>query len=553
MPKHAYEHFFPFSSIRAEQRRAIEFALDSYESGKKYVILELATGCGKSAIGITISRYLAQNHSLTFDPDGAPHKGSYVLTTQKILQKQYLDDFGPESSHLDISLLSIKSSNNYRCGFYEDQSCAESRRVLTQLGKKMIGTGFFDHCRGGSCQYAIDKQAFLNAKISLTNFAYFFAETTYGKQLKNRKTLVIDEAHNIENELGNFVEITFSTRFAKDILKCKRQPQSDTQQDVFKWLKSTYRPALVKHTKTIEAAIQSKVFDNNIVTFSELSKQYEMLDKHTCKISRFLESYDTDNWVMNTVLPVGKAGKRYEFKPVDVSSFAYDSLFKYGEKVLLMSATIVDKETYCKSIGLDPAEVAMLAIGSPFPIENRQIHYLPIGSMSKKNVEQTIPILASAIKELLEQHKTEKGIIHCVSNKVANYIFENVNSPRLLVHDSTNRDEILRKHIESVEPTVLLSPSMTEGVDLADDSSRFQILCKIPFPYLGDEVIKRRMNKNASWYPYQTAKSIIQSLGRSIRNYDDHAVSYILDSDWEYFYKRNKKYFPNDFSTLLSQ
>lgn len=145
------------------------------------------------------------------------------------------------------------------------------------------------------------------------------------------------------------------------------------------------------------------------------------------------------------------------------------------------------------------------------------------------------------------------NVVHnCVSNKVANYLFEAVGSDRLLVHDSTNRDEVLRQHIESTLPTVLLSPSMTEGVDLADDASRFQVLCKVPFPYLGDEVIRKRMEKNSSWYPYQTAKSIIQALGRSVRNSDDFAMSYILDADWDFFYKRNRKYFPSDFSSLLS-
>ena len=88
---------------------------------------------------------------------------------------------------------------------------------------------------------------------------------------------------------------------------------------------------------------------------------------------------------------------------------------------------------------------------------------------------------------------------------------------------------------------------MMEGVDLADKSSRFQILCKIPFPYLGDLVIKKRMERNKLWYPYMTAKLIIQSFGRSIRNEKDYAVSYILDSDWQRFYSRNITMFPEEF------
>jgi Rad3-related DNA helicase len=178
---------------------------------------------------------------------------------------------------------------------------------------------------------------------------------------------------------------------------------------------------------------------------------------------------------------------------------------------------------------------------------NRPIHYLPVGSMSKSNIDKTLPKIAEVVKMLLDKHSKEKGIIHCTNYKIAKYIQENVKSSRLMIHDSSNRDEVLKKHIQSQDPTVLLSPSMMEGVDLYDDLSRFQIICKVPFPYLGDLVVKKRMEKNNFWYSYMTAKSIIQSLGRSIRNETDFAESYILDSDWERFYKMNKKMFPAEF------
>jgi Rad3-related DNA helicase len=59
------------------------------------------------------------------------------------------------------------------------------------------------------------------------------------------------------------------------------------------------------------------------------------------------------------------------------------------------------------------------------------------------------------------------------------------------------------------------------------------------------------MERDSTWYPYVTAKSIIQSLGRSIRNKDDHAMSYILDSDWTNFYARNERMFTDDFRLAL--
>ena len=46
------------------------------------------------------------------------------------------------------------------------------------------------------------------------------------------------------------------------------------------------------------------------------------------------------------------------------------------------------------------------------------------------------------------------------------------------------------------------------------------------------------MNKNKGWYALQTAKSIVQACGRSVRSSEDSAVTYILDSDWNTFYRK---------------
>ena len=105
--------------------------------------------------------------------------------------------------------------------------------------------------------------------------------------------------------------------------------------------------------------------------------------------------------------------------------------------------------------------------------------------------------------------------------------------------------------IPGASPSVILSPSMSEGVDLKDDLSRFQVIMKIPYPYLGDPLIRKRMNKWKRWYNLQTAKKIVQSAGRSVRSSEDRAVTYILDSDWERFFRQNRDMFPPEFKRSL--
>ena len=73
-----------------------------------------------------------------------------------------------------------------------------------------------------------------------------------------------------------------------------------------------------------------------------------------------------------------------------------------------------------------------------------------------------------------------------------------------MTHDSTNRELVLQARENCTKPSVLISPSMMEGVDLSGDKSRFQIICKIPFPFLGDKVVQKRMKLHKDWYSSKT-------------------------------------------------
>jgi len=530
-----YTKLFPHEKIRDCQVKAINFALNAFiNNEKKLVILESGTGTGKSAIGLTVSRYL--NNNLGSVDEYSP--GSYFVTTQKILQDQYENDFGCRRG----SMKSIKSSSNYKCSYHKKNSCQESQRLIRNEDKD---SRFFKVCTY-NCTYKNAKQKFLDSPSSVTNFPYFLTEAAFSRKITPRRVLVIDECHNIESELSKFVEVTVSERFVKHALKIS-WPVHTTQFQVVKWMKETYFPKIKSQLSHMDKTLKETGLKSRIKEFASLSKQYDMLKSHVGKIEKFLKVYDKDNWVMDSVSAYGRSKRKFVFKAIDVSPFADEYLFRLGDKILMMSATILDHKTFCRSLGLDESDVAFISIPSPFAVENRPVISYPIGSMSAKNIDMSLPKMTQAVREILKEHKNSKGVIHCHTYRIAKYLKSHIRSKRLLIHTSENRDEILRKHMRSKEPTVLLSPSMSEGVDLHGDLSRFQIIMKIPYPYLGDPLIKKRMNKWKGWYPLQTAKKIVQSAGRSVRSEDDSAVTYILDSDWERFFRQNRDMFPEEF------
>ena len=180
---------FPFDEPRQSQIDAIAFAITSFlKSDKRFCIVEAGTGVGKSAVGLTIGRVLNIKYSPETDQD--PLKGTYFVTTQKILQEQYVKDFGLPRGRM----MSIKSSSNYKCRYHRGNSCGESKQLLRTAERS---SRFFKTCTM-NCVYNQAKEAFLNSPESVVNFPYLLTEATYSGKIKPRNLLVLDEAHNIE-------------------------------------------------------------------------------------------------------------------------------------------------------------------------------------------------------------------------------------------------------------------------------------------------------------------------------------------------------------------
>jgi Rad3-related DNA helicase len=359
----------------------------------------------------------------------------------------------------------------------------------------------------------------------------------------------MDECHNVESEITKFIEVEITDRFCKKHLGINLSSY-DEPEKLFKWVQDKYKPALNRMIEQVKQSL-SMYNDGNTIAhddiFKNIVKQNDMLDKHICKINRFLERFDPNSWIVNRDKRQDHRGTRVslQFKPIDAVSWSEPYLFKFGEKRLLMSATILDKKAFCRSVGLDESKTGYITLPSTFPVENRPIHYMPVGKMSMKEMDSTLPKLAAAVREILKGHSNEKGIIHCTNFRVANYLRDVLNDPRILTHTSENRDATLKQHQDSKQPTVLCSPSMMEGVDLIDDLSRFQIIAKLPYPSLNDRALKKRIARDPWYYDYLTVRSFVQSLGRSVRHEKDHCVTYVLDECFTAFRGKCRETIPS--------
>lgn len=145
----------------------------------------------------------------------------------------------------------------------------------------------------------------------------------------------------------------------------------------------------------------------------------------------------------------------------------------------------------------------------------------------------------------MDKYKNKKGIIHTNSFELSKWIEDSIKDPRLIFHDSSNKDDMLRMHMESEEPTVIVSPSMDTGVSFDNDSARFQIIAKVPYPSLGSQKNKLRQKNNPDWYAWKTVAGLIQMSGRPVRSEMDYADTVIIDGSFGDVIKHSSHFLPD--------
>ena len=315
----------------------------------------------------------------------------------------------------------------------------------------------------------------------------------------------------------------------------------------------------------MRCVLQTKMFNLT----GEISEELAVEAKtDTEKLSQTVDSIlsNPKDWLVSDIKEENNEVTKVELKPLDVSPYCKE-VFEKCDKTLMMSATILDKDAFCKSLGLAPKEVKFIQVPSDFRLQNRPIIPLNIAYLNSDSLKlQEIQIkIARAIDNLMTLHRNDKGIIHTTSYKQLDFIKENIsqaNKCRLLETQrdrslgtqsvkKIERDEVISEHFNTRKPTVLISPSLYTGLDLKDDYSRFQIITKVPYPNLGDRWINEKSKISGQWYNWQTALRLVQGYGRSIRSKEDYAVTYVLDSGFENFAKKNKNVLPDGFTQAI--
>ena len=297
-----------------------------------------------------------------------------------------------------------------------------------------------------SCEYYHQLNIALTSSHSIFNYSNFLAFLPNKRKILRRNLLILDEVHLLETEIVRFREISISKRRWKRFFR-NFKIVDHGYHDIERWIDflidlETRMLVLTGNEYMVEELswfrrmkydwISKKDSPNNkrVVGASDLfESDEEIAEKYdtysfrgfsigeelAVEVIRDMKRLTGDidnilsnpkNWVVSEIKKEGYEVIGVELKPLNVSPYCKD-IFERCNKTLMMSATILDSRTVCRSLGLAYDEVKFIRIESDFPLQNRPIYPLNIAYLNYNNVRK---------------QEVQANIAHLHVDSLANYV-----------------------------------------------------------------------------------------------------------------------------------
>lgn len=431
-------------------------------------------------------------------------------------------------------------------------------------------------------------------------------------QFKHRDVIFCDECHNIPNivemlskfeihkshfekilEIYDWAYNNLNTLFALD-------DELENELKEYKtWVAKTPREQLVNDFNDIWKVIshnESRKDEDDTV----LAKYYDILSQISpvCEsiINHIKESrningkltkselkiYKLCEWLIGYigtfgeyVFIISQVGKEHQLKTLaeniksDIPTvemrctkedfLVYYNLLKYANFKVMLSATIGGYQPFVDNMGFNymtDTPPIMDVVPSPFDFTESPIHFLNKFKMSYKEKEISFQHLKTIIYSICTtKFNSQRGIIQTGSYQFAKELYNcapmELKKRMLLYNGNREKTSMINLHKISKD-TILVGPTLNEGIDLPGDECRFIIIMKMPYPSLGDRYVKEKIKYFPLWYNSHTSNEIIQGIGRGIRFNGDWCVTYIFDACFYNLYNSTIDQYPKELQDRIN-
>lgn len=549
--------------FRAGQREVVEAICNHYlQTPDGTVILDAPTGSGKSLIAMWSAHVLKELG-----------KRGYLVTSDLMLQDQYEEDF----KHFKLGWPSIRGVDNYVCNVND--------LPFSLADCKMKGIGYEQAEKltcWNNCGYLQARQRAKELPVALFNYSYYLIQRNYVEdkmQEQDREVpfpirdfVFFDEAHKVDSivqshfspridvgtpklfkEVNRFIQkhgieaAWVSENRIEDIVD--RLMREDDHQELMRHI-SEFRGIAIVYRKVRAAALsRSKRQYRNGDVPKEWQTFFGRMDRLKDIWCKFDDYHDIIKELGTDSIVINRKENEVQFLCLEEAMMIDKFLQKKSGFKVFMSATLGDIRAFAKHTSMGNAKV--IRMDNNFDYKKSPIVFVNRHKLSFKEREQNLPHVVKTLDKILEKHKGQSGIIHAGSYEFMNYInTKSKHKFNFITYDMAKERGGAIDLFNKTDGKILLGPSLLEGLDLKDDKSRFQIFFKVPYPSLGDPLVKAKMKTFPGWYDWKTGIAIQQGAGRSIRSKDDWAVTYILDACFRSLVNK-KDFFPPSFENRI--
>jgi Rad3-related DNA helicase len=513
---------FPYPTANEGQMETIIQAVTYLLAGEQHVIIEAPTGIGKSAIAYTIHKALGAVKGEI--------QRSTILTHTKNLQDQYQRDFKT------ISIL--KGKTNYPChhgaGPYTSPNCV--KKCNTKECTPMV-----------ECPYVKRREKWMkDDDFANTNYDYAIRsplQTMIESFGGPNNLMVFDECHTLPAKIIDIYTFDLNRNDYSALVGTKQFNQLFESIIGLLNLINDEHPVSMKPVRLSQNIVE---FAENISSYvaqlvSSIEKnhpQYEIISNIATYLY-FIRLVGVDHEVVVMKCEPGHVEIRVLYAYV----VAKEAILCKATQFIHMSATIVGFKQYAELLGLSSYKT--IEVANPIPVESRKVIAVNKYAISSKFTDWEN--YYRIIEALSKKHHNTNGIVHSPSFALLKQIKESVStglSDRMMI--SNNRDDILAE-LESKNNAIIMGASLSTGYDFKDDLARWQIISKVPYPYMGDPWIKVMLDRHPKLYAREAILTLIQSAGRVCRGVNDYGVTYVIDANFVSLLKNHIDLFPDWF------
>jgi ATP-dependent DNA helicase DinG len=444
--------------------------------------------------------------------------------------------------------------------------------------------------RYGDCFVTLMRQRAAESDVVIVNHHLLCADASvrksaYGEVIPSCATLVVDEAHQLEDVATQYFGVAFSNYRVDDLLRDAHRllatssfepNQAQTlaraltrvsmhAHGFFTGLSlgrvqnpaegrarytadafgehATDALALIRSLEGLEATlalIQQPTSDQPgaVVDVDETIATLQRRAGELRNDLRFLMRADDPDYVFY-VESRGKAGFSLRASPIDVSRIVRESLFDRYRSIVLTSATLaVDGSfAYVKGrLGLRDADE--IRVPSEFDFRTQALLYLPRRMPPPKSPSFVEAVARETIA--LVSHSQGRAFVLFTSYRVLHAVrpFIEMAVPYpVLVQGTAPRSALIDEFRSAGNAILLATSSFWQGVDVVGDALSCVVIDKLPFASPGDPVTSARIDAitargGDAFSDYQVPLAILslqQGLGRLIRHRADRGVLAVLD------------------------